>query len=235
LKPLTFALDEAAALIQCTQAFIKDALPISQSLQRAQERILSNLPAERQQQVDELRKVIDIKVTQYPFRVCANIFSCVEQAVHERRRLQVKYYTKSTEIIAERQLDPYLIAFRGQAWYLIAYCHLRSAVKLFRIDRIQEATVLPVPFEFPQNFSATAYFEGSWFVEQGDSVKVRLRFLPEAAKWIRDSQYHQSQKVIEEETGCLLFEVTVNGCREITRWILGFGPAVEVLEPAELR
>lgn len=235
LKPLTFALDEAAALLQCAQAFVKDAIPLSRALQRAQERILASLPAEKQREADELRHVIDIKVSKYPSQVCTDTFSCVEQAVHKKLRIKVKYYTKSTDQLTERLLEPYIIAFRGKAWYLVAYCHLRCAVKLFRIDRIQEVEVLPDTFVVPRNFSAAAYFDGSWLIEQGDPLRVKLRFLPEAAKWVRDEQYHQSQRMVEEEDGSLLFEVTVNGSREITKWILSFGPAVEVLEPDTLR
>ena len=32
-----------------------------------------------------------------------------------------------------------------------------------------------------------------------------------------------------------MFEVTVQGTREITRWILGYGADVEVLDPPEVR
>lgn len=39
----------------------------------------------------------------------------------------------------------------------------------------------------------------------------------------------------EQPDGSLLYRVTVSGSREITRWILGYGPDVEVLEPEWLR
>ena len=235
LKPLTFPLDEAAALIQCTGPFVKGSMPLSPALRRAQERILASLPAERQRQVDELRGVIDIKVAQSTDDVCADTFSCIEQAIHERRRIEAVYYTKTSEKISERVLDPYVITFRGSAWYLVAYCHLRQAVKIFRVDRIRQVKLLPGRFEVPKNFSAAAYFESSWLIEQGEPMKVRLRFMPEAAKWLRGNRYHHGQSTTDEADGGMLFEVTVTGTREITRWILGFGPSVEVLEPPELR
>lgn len=235
LKPLTFAIDEATALLQCTQAFVKDANPLSKPLKCAQERILACLPTDKQRKVDELRNVIDIKVMQYPTKVGTDIFSCVEQAVHEKRQIKVKYYSKSTDTMTERLLDPYVITFRGKAWYLIAFCHLRGDIKLFRIDRVQEVIVLPDKFQMPKNFSVAAYFDRSWFVEHGELMTVKLRFMPEAARWIRDNQYHKSQKITEEAGGSLLFEVTVSGKMEITKWILSFGPAVEVLEPETLR
>ncbi len=37
----------------------------------------------------------------------------------------------------------------------------------------------------------------------------------------------------DDET--IIFKATVNGRREISRWILGYGSEVEVLEPEELR
>lgn len=235
LKPLTFSLDEAAALIQCAGAFVQDSMPMSQALQRAQERILASMPTEKQRKVDELRGAIDIKVAQYPDNVCTDVFACVEQAVQTRCRINVVYYTKSSDVVNERKLDPYLLTYRGTAWYLVAYCHLRQTVKLFRVDRIRQITMLTETFEYPKNFSAAAFFEGSWVIEQGEPIRVKLRFSPDIARWVRGRQYHALQQTTDEADGSLIYEVTVTGAREITRWILGFGAAVEVLSPPELR
>ncbi len=76
---------------------------------------------------------------------------------------------------------------------------------------------------------------GSWFIEQGEPVRVRLRFAPEAARWVKEAHFHDSQQVEELADGAILFEVTVKGTREITRWILGYGAEVEVLEPESVR
>lgn len=235
LKPLTFAIDEATAVSQCIQGFLKDPHPLRQPLQCALERILATLPAERQKQVDKLRCSIDITVAQYPHSVRTDIFSCVERAIHEQRRLHLKYYTKSSETVLERDVDPYLITFRGKAWYLVGFCHLRSEVKIFRVDRIMDIEILQTRFLLPRKFSVEDYFGGSWLIEQGDPLRVKLRFNPEEARWVREEIFHHSQQIREESDGSLLFEVTVNGSREITRWILGFGPGVEVLEPESLR
>ena len=66
-------------------------------------------------------------------------------------------------------------------------------------------------------------------------MKVRLRFSPAAARWVRDAHFHDSQRLAELPDGELMFEVTVQGTREITRWILGYGADVEVLDPPEVR
>ena len=114
----------------------------------------------------------------------------------------------------------------------MAYCHLRYKVMVFRLDRMAEAKLTAEAFELPRNFSPEAFFSGSWFIEQGEPVRVRLHFAPETARWVKKAHFHDSQQVEELPDGSILFEVTVKGTREITRWILGYGAEVEVLEPA---
>ena len=235
LRPLTFTLEEATALVQVIHGLGRGNSPLRSQLQQAQEKIMSCLPQERQKKVEHGRHSVDVSLSTHPAEVCRETFACVEQAIRERRQLQTKYYTKSREEWTERRLDPYVIVFRGNAWYLVAYCHLRAKVMIFRLDRLQTTLLLSSRFELPRNFSPDAFFAGSWFIEQGEPTRVSLRFAPEAARWIREAHFHDSQRLEELPDGSLLFEVTVNGTREISRWILGYGAAAEVLEPAEIR
>ncbi len=235
LNPLTFELDEAAALAQCLRPFLSPPTPLTADLQRAYEKILACLPGEKQQKVSQRRETVDIRLAKHPVNVRYDIFDDVETAIDNRKRLMISYYTKTSETLADRKVDPYQVAFRERAWYLVAFCHMRGEVKLFRMDRIKDLKVLHESFVLPANFSGSAYFESSWLIEQGEPVKVKLRFFPEAARWVREGYYHRSQKITELPDGGILFEVTVTGTREITKWILGYGPEVQVLEPKQLQ
>lgn len=234
-RPLTFSVEEATAVLACVQDFTKENTPFSNSLRLAQDKILGSLPNERQCQVDKARKGVDIRVTLKPDDVCQELFECIEQAIAQQRRLKIRYYTKHRETETERKIDPYVITFRGSSWYLIAYCHLRQDVLLFRIDRIRQADETAELFHIPQDFSIQDYFSGSWLIERGTPVHVKLRFLPEAARWVKSEIFHHSQCITELNDGSIIFEATVNGRREISRWILGYGSEVEVLEPKDLR
>jgi len=236
LQPLTFTATEATALIRCSQSLGRSRNPLQRDLRSAQEKILACLPSEQQKKVEAGRQSVEIRPTASdPVEVCDEIFTCVEQAIQQQRQLQIHYYTKTREEWTERVVEPYVIVFRGGAWYLIAYCHLREDVQIFRVDRIERAALLSVRSDIPRNFSAEAFLAGSWFIEQGEPVRVRLRFGKDAARWVREAKYHPSQLITEQGDGSLLFEVTVRGRREITRWILGYGSQVEVLAPPELR
>jgi predicted DNA-binding transcriptional regulator YafY len=64
---------------------------------------------------------------------------------------------------------------------------------------------------------------------------VRLRFDASVASRVRESVWHRSQKLTELPGGGVELELDVAGIVEIRPWILGWGDAVEVLEPPELR
>ena len=235
LKPLTFSVEEASALLASIEDLSGKQSPLGGSLRLAREKILDSLTSERQGQVDKARRAVDIRVAASAAGLCQTTFSCIEQAAEECRRLEIRYYTKTSESQSVRKVDPYVITFRGGSWYLIAFCHVRQDVITFRMDRVQEAKELSESFVLPVDFSVESYFGGSWYIERGEPIAVKLRFSPEAARWVRETQYHPSQVVTVQSDGSILFAATVNGRREITRWILGYGAAVEVLEPVELR
>ena len=62
-----------------------------------------------------------------------------------------------------------------------------------------------------------------------------MRFYPPASARVKESIWHPSQRLTDGPKGTLDMTVTVTGTVEITPWILGWGDAVEVLAPRDLR
>jgi predicted DNA-binding transcriptional regulator YafY len=42
--------------------------------------------------------------------------------------------------VTQRHVDPLRLEWRGDVAYLIAYCHLRQAQRVFRVERIESLT-----------------------------------------------------------------------------------------------
>ena len=235
LKPLSFQVEEATALVCCAQAFLKQESILAMPLRRALTRLTDGLTDERKTAVEKRSCAVDIAVTIQENGTSHMFFTHIQNAILEQQQVKLQYYSKTRDVHTERIIDPYVITFRGGTWYLIAYCHMQNSERIFRIDRIEQLELLNSKFVMPATFSTDEFFNGSWLLEQGDPVKVKLRFSPEAARWLRDEQAHPSQKIVDLPDGSLIYEVTVNGTREITRWILGYGDQVEVFEPVGLR
>jgi predicted DNA-binding transcriptional regulator YafY len=53
--------------------------------------------------------------------------------------------------------------------------------------------------------------------------------------YIQEKVWHESQKILPQKDGSLLFEAEVAGTDEIKYWIMTWGAKAEVLEPDGLR
>jgi predicted DNA-binding transcriptional regulator YafY len=80
-----------------------------------------------------------------------------------------------------REVDPYTLAFIGQAWYLAGYDHARRALRHFRLDRMEMVTLLPKTFVRPLH-----YHPGS---ESDDRrLIIRVLFDVEAIRWAQEAR-----------------------------------------------
>ena len=60
-------------------------------------------------------------------------------------------------------------------------------------------------------------------------------FPPDAASYIKEKIWHESQEIHPQDDGSIIFEAEVAGTDEIKFWIMSWGSKAEVLEPESLR
>jgi predicted DNA-binding transcriptional regulator YafY len=66
-------------------------------------------------------------------------------------------------------------------------------------------------------------------------VKVRIRFSSEVAGYIKEKIWHDTQKIISQKDGSVIFEAEVAGTDEIKFWVMSWGSNALVVEPQALR
>ncbi|MAC45676.1 helix-turn-helix transcriptional regulator [Oceanospirillum beijerinckii] len=76
----------------------------------------------------------------------ADLSQQVRQAIEEKRQIQLSY-NRADGQYSERVLDPLGMVYWGGKWTLIAWCHLRGDYREFRIDRMQQITLLEQYFD----------------------------------------------------------------------------------------
>ncbi|MCB0062166.1 MAG: transcriptional regulator [Caldilineaceae bacterium] len=79
----------------------------------------------------------------------------VSMAVQDAQRLQLHYQSREGE--TERAVDPYGIVSHWEQWYLVGWCHLRQAIRVFRLDRILDVALDEATFAPPANFDPLNY------------------------------------------------------------------------------
>jgi predicted DNA-binding transcriptional regulator YafY len=120
-------------------------------------------------------------------------------------------------------------------FYLVGYCHLRRAIRVFAIERIRSLDVLSRRFTLPAGFDPEKYLAGALGILSGDLVTVKVVFAKKLARYIRERLWHPSQKFRDLTDGRLELTLHVADTLEVRRWILGYGVQADVIEPAGMR
>ncbi len=71
--------------------------------------------------------------------------------------------------------------------------------------------------------------------EKPRNQRVVIRFDKLVADNVAEVRWHKTQSITRRADGSIDFEVIVDGLREISWWILGYGDQAEVVSPPELR
>jgi predicted DNA-binding transcriptional regulator YafY len=169
----------------------------------------------------------------------ATLLALLQRAIGQCRQVWLEYHAASRGgAISQRAIDPYAIVPYGKSWHLIGYCHLREAIRLFKLDRVRQARLLDATFPWPADFDLTRYLNDGWGLMRGlDGLpeEVTLRFRSPSATFVAEETWHSSQQLEWQASGSLLFRVTVVVTPELRRWVFRYGRDVEVLAPEHLR
>jgi predicted DNA-binding transcriptional regulator YafY len=108
---------------------------------------------------------------------------------------------------------------------------------MFAPARIRSLKETGERFERPPDFRIGDYLDKSFRSMRGAAGprRVRLRFTGEAARYVKLREWHPTQKLRQRHNGSLELTLTVTHFLEVRRWVMGYGPECEVLEPNELR
>jgi predicted DNA-binding transcriptional regulator YafY len=148
------------------------------------------------------------------------------------------WYPASDHQVKARLIEPYFLepSLIGHSSYVVARDRGVGEMRTFKLERITRAEPTIEPYQIPGDFDVNRYLAGAWGIfHSGEPVEVRLRFYPPAAARVKESIWHPSQRLTDGPKGALDMTVKVAGTIEITPWILGWGEAVEVLAPPDLR
>jgi proteasome accessory factor C len=151
------------------------------------------------------------------------------RAVQRGRALRMTYYTATRDETSERVVDPMRVLVVGGKAYLEAWCRRAEAVRLFRIDRIDAYVETDEPAAPPPQARPTDVREGI-FRPTPDLPLVQLR-VGRGARWI--TEYYPCEEVRRDQERWLV-SLRVADLGWARRLVLGLGPNVTVVAPAEL-
>jgi proteasome accessory factor C len=160
----------------------------------------------------------------------ARVRQVVQGALQTGRALRITYYTASKDQITERTVDPMRMLIVDGRGYLEAWCRRAEGVRLFRLDRVDEVSLLDEPAA-PPPFAEQTDVSTGLFRPQPDQEVARLVLEPDA-RWV--SEYYPVEEIEELDGGRLRIWLRYADISWMVRLVLGLGGEVTVERPVEL-
>jgi len=209
--------------------------PFNSALETLFEKIVTTIPEETRTYLDDFEETFAVGQTPYGHRrEVARWVDMLNEAILDRRLVEMDYHTISRDHQTRRRVAPYKIWFFKGFIYLIGHCRLRGEVRIFTLDRIKHLAITDDEFEIPADFSVEDFMSTGFGVFVGLPEKVTILFQPGIANYIREKTWHASQRLTPLPDGHLEFEVEVAVTAELKNWIMGWGAAATVLRPRAL-
>jgi len=157
------------------------------------------------------------------------------EAIVAHRRCLVDYQAPHRDRPKKFRYDPYrLLSIQGLL-YCVGQMPAYSSLVTLAIDRIHSLTITEEPFSVDPKFDLKKYEAEAFGVTWDKPMTVVVRFRPDQAPYVREREWHPTQKLRTLRDGRLELTFRAGGTFEITRWILGWGDAAEVVRPLSLR
>lgn len=168
--------------------------------------------------------------------VPSRYFELVGSALLKRRRIRMRYLTRSKGTISERDVSPLRLVHYRSTWYLDAWCHQTEALRRFALDAIEEAKVLEQAAKAVAMKTIEAEFDGAYGIFSGKAARrATLVFDADVAPWVSKEVWHADQLARWLDDGRYELRVPYADDTELLMDVLRHGEHVEVVEPRELR
>lgn len=165
-----------------------------------------------------------------PAPVESQAAAAVREAVRGNRALTIEYYSASHDMLTSRIVDPIRVVLVAEHSYLEAWCRSAEGVRLFRFDRIVDASVLDEPSAPPE--PAVAAPPDTSLFDADPSLPSATLLIDRSASWMFD--YYPLRVTRELPDGACEAAMTYASDEWMARFVLGFGSGVRVLAPESL-
>ncbi|MEG1447763.1 MAG: YafY family protein [Oscillospiraceae bacterium] len=155
----------------------------------------------------------------------ARLFNTLKSAILEKNLVEFAYY--GSESSMKRVTEPLKLCFKGQSWYLYAYCRVRCDYRFFKLRRIRELEVLEEHFQ--RQAPEKIFQENKAFAD--NLVTITMKISKELAYRVYD-EFPQYEVLSD---GDFLVHLTIPRGEWIFNYIATFGEYCEILESGDVR
>lgn len=155
------------------------------------------------------------------------LFNDIKDGIINQKVIRFSYANAKGKT-SEREVEPLKLCFKGEAWYLYAWCREHGEERFFKLKRIRKLRLTEETF---QRVCRETILKKQQKNYQAETVSLKLKIAKEAAYRV----YDEFENYEELHDGSFLVEISFPKGEWLFYYLVSFGPALEVLEPVEVR
>ncbi|MGN0805827.1 MAG: helix-turn-helix transcriptional regulator [Candidatus Coproplasma sp.] len=152
-----------------------------------------------------------------------------EQAVKDCLSLDIDYISREGEH-SRRVIDPHVLIFKQNVWYVYAFCHSRQEFRTFKIGRIKLARFTGAKFEKKEISREDIPLNFVYSSEQVTEVTLEIK-----KDALADVEELIGVDNVEPRGNALVATVSLPDDETLVDKILSYGGKVRVIAPASLK
>lgn len=152
-----------------------------------------------------------------------------EQAVKDSLSLDIDYISRDGEH-SRRVIDPHVLIFKQNVWYVYAFCHSRQEFRTFKIGRIKLARFTGGKFEKKEISREDIPLNFEYSSEQLTEVTLEIK-----KDALADVEELIGVDNVEPKGNALIATVALPDDETLVEKILSYGGKVKVIAPTSLK
>ena len=229
LPPLMFTEEEATAIMLGLLG--TSWLEIGQSsvaVEGALAKVSRVLPFAARERLNAMSTHLFFSSPHQQTRPDVSLVLTLTEAIGQQQRVAIDYRSHNDQM-THRNVEPYgIIGWNGH-WYLVGYCCLRQDYRTFRLDRIQQATILTETFERPEDFDCRTYV----MAQQPGGFYIEVEF--QSALYTVQQMIPASYGILTETSTGILFQAHYESIDSMARYLMSLNIPFVIHQPMELR
>ena len=162
----------------------------------------------------------------------------IVNAMRDRNAIEITYQSFWRDEPSTFILHPYCLKLFKQRWYILGRSEGYTSPWIYALDeRMIRVVPLKKTLKMPAKFDAVDFFSNYFgvTVDSRKPVVVKLKVVASQVRYFESLPIHHSQQTIERTQEYSILQYRLVPTYDFRQELLCHGPAVEVLEPEELR
>jgi predicted DNA-binding transcriptional regulator YafY len=191
------------------------------------------LPTSLRQRVQAMQETLVMDTLLPDVLVERMVIETLSLAAQQCRQVRLSYRANDDRE-TERVIDPYGVVCHDGRWYTVGYCHLRSGLRVFRLDRVRQPELQEELFIRPADFHCLEYIIQS-FIAIPDTWNVEVVLMIPLEEARRKVPASLASLTLEPQSQGVMLCTSIGDLNRMAQFLVGLGCAFVIHQPIELK